>query len=58
MSERERMCLFQIQDMEKQVFTLRGQLSDQRVVRDREMEELAQSLTLQVENLQVNYRTS
>ena len=35
------------------MLTLRSQLSDQRNERDREMDEVTQSLTLQVSNLQV-----
>ena len=43
----------QLQDLEQELLALRSQFSEQRSERDREMEEVMQSLTLQVENLQV-----
>ena len=45
---------FQIQELERELLGVRSRLSDQRNERDREMDEVAQSLSLQVSNLQVN----
>lgn len=57
-SEREgkEMLGLQIQDLESELLGLRSQITDQKTVRDRELEEVVQSLTLHVENLQAQLK--
>ena len=46
-----------MQELEVEALALRGQLSETRLERDREQEEVTQSLSLQVQNLQVPQNT-